>query len=179
MHMTDVLLCFVVNRCWHRHCLYLPGPRFNIKMSSYQYRKSHCGDKTVVRSSYLHNVISYTGKMASLYWFSPLVYFTSTGAIIWWTGYQIKQLWRVRVKLCESCTFVSSYHNNNVRPYTTACIFKSYIKCLPIEETALLAICYNKVMQRQAFFFSSGTILFTRIMLKFVFIIIIIIIIIS
>ena len=27
-----------------------------------QYRKSHCGDKTVVRSSYLHNGISYTGK---------------------------------------------------------------------------------------------------------------------
>ena len=26
-----------------------PGPRFNIKMSSYQYKKSHCGDKTVVR----------------------------------------------------------------------------------------------------------------------------------
>ena len=45
-----------------------PGPRFNIKMSSYQYRKSHCGDKTVVRSSYLHNGISYTGKMSSLYW---------------------------------------------------------------------------------------------------------------
>ena len=49
-----------------------PGPRFNIKMSSYQYRKSHCGDKTVVRSSYLHNGIPYTGKMTSLYWFSPL-----------------------------------------------------------------------------------------------------------
>ena len=49
------------------------GPWFNIKMSSYQYRKSHCGDKTVVRSSYLHNGISYTGKMTSLYWFSPLV----------------------------------------------------------------------------------------------------------
>ena len=48
-----------------------PGPRFNIKMSSYQYRKSHCGDKTVVTSSYLHNSISYTGKTASLYWFSP------------------------------------------------------------------------------------------------------------
>ena len=32
---------------------------------SYQYRKSHCGDKTVVRSSYLHNGISYTGKMSS------------------------------------------------------------------------------------------------------------------
>ena len=50
-----------------------PGPRFNIKMSSYQYGKSHCGDKTVVRSSYLHNGISYTGKMTSLYWFSPLI----------------------------------------------------------------------------------------------------------
>ena len=48
-----------------------PAPRFNIKMSSCQYRKSHCGDKTVVRSSYLHNEISYTGKMASLYWFRP------------------------------------------------------------------------------------------------------------
>ena len=44
------------------------GPRFNIKMSSYQYRKSHCGDKTVVRSSYLHNGIPYTGKTTSLYW---------------------------------------------------------------------------------------------------------------
>ena len=49
------------------------GSWFNIKMSSYQYGKSHCGDKTVVRSSYLHNGISYTGEMASLYWFSPLV----------------------------------------------------------------------------------------------------------
>ena len=41
-------------------------------MSSYQYRKSHCGDKTVVRSSYLHNGISYTGKMSSLYWIGAL-----------------------------------------------------------------------------------------------------------
>ena len=48
------------------------GSWFNIKMTSYQYRKSQCGDKTVVRSSYLHNGISYTGKMSSLYWTSPL-----------------------------------------------------------------------------------------------------------
>ena len=48
------------------------GPWFNIKISSYQYRKSHCGDKTVVRSSYLHNGISYTGKMSSLYWIGAL-----------------------------------------------------------------------------------------------------------
>ena len=44
------------------------GPDFNIKTSSYQYRKSHCGDKMVVRSSYLHNGIFYTGKMSSLHW---------------------------------------------------------------------------------------------------------------
>ena len=44
------------------------GPWFNITMSSYQYRKSHCGDKTILRPSYLHSGISYTGKTASLYW---------------------------------------------------------------------------------------------------------------
>ena len=37
-------------------------------MLSYLYRKSHCGDKTILRLSYLHNGISYTGKMTSLYW---------------------------------------------------------------------------------------------------------------
>ena len=45
----------------------VPEARFNIKMLSYQYRKSHCGDKTVVRSSYLHNGIFYTGKITFLY----------------------------------------------------------------------------------------------------------------
>ena len=33
----------------------------------------HCGDKTVVRSSYLQNWISYTGKTTSLFWINPLV----------------------------------------------------------------------------------------------------------
>ena len=42
-------------------------------MSSYRYRKSHCGNKTVVRSSYLHSVMSYTCKMTSLYWIRALV----------------------------------------------------------------------------------------------------------
>ena len=45
-----------------------PGSWFNTKMSSYHYRKSHCGDKTIFRPSYLHNGISYTGKTTSLYW---------------------------------------------------------------------------------------------------------------
>ena len=47
------------------------GPWFNIKMSSYQHRKSHCGDKAILRPSFLHNGISYTGK-TSLYWIGAL-----------------------------------------------------------------------------------------------------------
>ena len=39
----------------------------------HHYRKPHCGDKAVVRSSYLHNGISYTDKMTSLYQTNPLV----------------------------------------------------------------------------------------------------------
>ena len=41
-------------------------PWLNIKMSSYQYRKSHCGDK-VMQSPQKD---FYTGKMV-LYWISP------------------------------------------------------------------------------------------------------------
>ena len=80
--------CWINNNCancaltWEIHwfdgelfihtCMTSPvkraGPRFNIKISSYLYRKAHCGDKTVVRSSYLHDGIYYTGKKTSLYW---------------------------------------------------------------------------------------------------------------
>ena len=45
-----------------------PGDSFYIKTPSYQYRKSHCGYKTILPPSYPHNGISYTGKMSSLYW---------------------------------------------------------------------------------------------------------------
>ena len=41
---------------------------FNIKMPSYWYRKSHCGNKTILRPSYLHNGIPFTTKTTSLYW---------------------------------------------------------------------------------------------------------------
>ena len=61
-------------RIWQEpHTWWYPGPNFNIKLScEYMYMTSHCGDKAVIRSSYLHDVISYTGKMASLYWISSL-----------------------------------------------------------------------------------------------------------
>ena len=38
----------------------ISGPWFNIKMTSYPYRKSHCGDERILRPSDLHNGISYT-----------------------------------------------------------------------------------------------------------------------
>ena len=49
------------------------GGWFNIKILSYQYRKSHYGDKTILWPSYLHNGISYTGKTTSLYWIRALI----------------------------------------------------------------------------------------------------------
>ena len=42
-------------------------------MSSHQYKKSRCGDKTVLRPSSLHNGISHTSEMTSLYWINPQV----------------------------------------------------------------------------------------------------------
>ena len=48
-----------------RGLFHYPGGWFNIKMASYQYRKSHCGA--------LHYGISFTGKMPSLYWIRALV----------------------------------------------------------------------------------------------------------
>ena len=55
------------------HIWELSGGWFNIKMTSYQYRKSHCGDKTILQPSYFHNGISYTGKTTSLYWIRALI----------------------------------------------------------------------------------------------------------
>ena len=53
------------------------GAWFNIKMPSYQYRNSHCGDKAILRPAYPQSGISYTGKTTYLYWIGPLVTFCS------------------------------------------------------------------------------------------------------
>ena len=63
--------------CFQAHpCDLWPVHWINIKISFYQYRKSHGGDKMILRPSYLHNEISYTGKMASLYWIGGPAYFS-------------------------------------------------------------------------------------------------------
>ena len=51
-------LCICTDWLWYYRT---PEPWFNIKMLPYQYRKSHCGDKTILWSSYLHSGISYIG----------------------------------------------------------------------------------------------------------------------
>ena len=76
--ITSIVPCVICSLyCFPQYCLRHtgsnPGPWFNIKMSSYQYRKPHCGDKTILRPSYLYNGISYTGKVTSLYWIRGLV----------------------------------------------------------------------------------------------------------
>ena len=43
----------------------LGGPWFSIKILSYQYSEPYCGDMMVIKLSYLHNEISYTGKISS------------------------------------------------------------------------------------------------------------------
>ena len=80
--MTVILLCSVQNfkmswqmkwMLWIKQFWDLsPGGWFKIKVTSYQYRKSHCGDKTVLWPSYLHNGISYISKMTFLYWIRAL-----------------------------------------------------------------------------------------------------------
>ena len=83
--------CIIVMAPRHGNAFSTSGPRFNIKMTSYWYRKSHCGDKTVVRSSYLHNGISYTGKMTSLYWIRALFLCQL------WCSYDVIVMWPVDI----------------------------------------------------------------------------------
>ena len=60
-------------------------------MPSYQYRKSHCGDKTILRPSYLHNGISYTSKMTSLYWIRAQILIAQHSVIITsWHEYALR-----------------------------------------------------------------------------------------
>ena len=44
-----------------------------LALIQYKNRKSNFGDKSVIRSSYFHNGISYTGKNTSMYWIRALL----------------------------------------------------------------------------------------------------------
>ena len=94
-----------------------PGSWFNIKMSSYQYRKSHCGDKTVVRSSYLYNGISYAGKISSLYWIGALascIARTSAAMVLTMLDKQVLIMHMKRIPLTAPSTFCEMIENMNI-----------------------------------------------------------------
>ena len=80
-------------------------------MSSYQFRRSHCGDKTILRPSYLHNGISYTDEMTSLYWISignPIVEKRrSYDCLISTMGFPILIKWHLYIESGPRC-FTSS-----------------------------------------------------------------------
>ena len=70
-----------------------PGGRINIKMPSYQYMKSHCGDKTILWPSYLHNGISYTDTMTSLYWIRAQDMYKQSYHTVFWISYPCHCFW--------------------------------------------------------------------------------------
>ena len=88
--LFDDQIIFGQNESWYPKYVHLKikffetGGWINIKMSSYQYRKFHSGDKTILRPSYLHNGISYMGKMTSLYWIRALVLLLRELALWMW-----------------------------------------------------------------------------------------------
>ena len=106
--------CPVVNKLSFKSsfhfALIAPGPWYNIKMPSYQYRKSHWGDKTVIISSYLQNGISDNGKIVFLYWIGAQ-----------FTIHYVMRLWRVRCSYLYSillaCMLIPGYIFLNVRWY--------------------------------------------------------------
>ena len=107
------------------------GPWFNIKMMSYRYRKSHCGDKTVVRSSYLHSGISYTGKMTSLYWVGALVPFFK----YWYQILYTHPLWY--------CLEVDWFEGIKIKFYVLSSFF-SLLKCAGQRSANLLYVTTKK-----------------------------------
>ena len=107
----------------------------NIKMSSCQYRKSLCGDKTILRPSYLHNGISYTGKTASLYWIKALACIYLNPESYEWPQDMTRVLWYLHLLWMKddagnnlSCYhFVSNASTTRIRLQQFAI---SYITCI-------------------------------------------------
>ena len=93
-------------------------------MSSYQYRKSHCGDKTILRPSYLHNGISYTGKTISSYWIGAQMLDGFTLSCHIWDNSYPDILYSQKCTICAIYSFnlaIRFYIENNVCTRETNC----------------------------------------------------------
>ena len=140
-----------------KNCLYTetgtrPEPWFNIKMPSHQYRKSHCGDKTVARQSYLHNRISYTGKTTSLYWIRPLISYVAWAVV--WSKHCII-MWYEWYSICRTPwgSFLSKIKEYVANEW--ACFsheyestIKLYISLKPISQ--IIYVVLIKILQTQS-----------------------------
>ena len=82
------------------------GPWYDIKMSSYQYMKFHCGDETVVGSSHIHNGISYTARW--YFNFESHLGF-SDGIVFDVTGPTVSIMWGAVVAFRWSCNIFIFY----------------------------------------------------------------------
>ena len=112
------------------------GGRININMSCYQYRKSQCGDKTILRPSYLHNGVSYTDKMTYLYWVRALVNVARPRRWLAITRANVNSvLYRHIASLShnEYITVHLSHWNRN----KMAILFDHIFKCIFLEENTI------------------------------------------
>ena len=83
-----------------------------MKMSSYQCRVSHFGDKTMLWLSYFQNGISYNGKMTSLYWIRALVWNYCTGHRFLLQSPTPDQCVLNYNRHCKACTHIMATSND-------------------------------------------------------------------
>ena len=106
-------------------------------MTPYQYRKSHCGDNTISRPSYLHNGISYTGNRTSLYWI---------GALLPNEKYEYE--------LFIACSIVAEDQQTEDWTFTSVLIVN--INTLSHKHFVIGVLCYNCFTTSSRGFFPSG-----------------------
>ena len=135
----------LIGQCWWKWHKRWRG-WFNIKMPPCQYRKSNYGDKTVLWPSYLHNGISYTWKMTSLYWpRAMLECLRSVKKIPWsvirhWSTLSLLMSWcpgpwfskkmlsyQYRKSHCGDKTVIKSSYLHSGNLYLSIAIFSPYI----------------------------------------------------
>ena len=102
-------------------------------MSSYLYRKYHCGDKTVVRSSHLHNEISYTGKMTYFYWIRALTENQNSQRIDI-TRVKKLQLSELSWTFSITCSIVRASHGENVSTKCLGHVMSCYHTGIPLHD---------------------------------------------
>ena len=127
-HTKTFVFSFIIFR-WHRllklfhildkyrksHC----GDKTILRPSYLHNRKSHCGDKTILRPSYLHNGISYTGKTTSLYWIRTLFILNNNDLVMQEARASAAMVWPSSPHIWSAEVIIRATHNYcPVAPFT-------------------------------------------------------------